>query len=91
VAGAAAGARRGRGACVYRGHLAGDRNPTFAVGLDQGDAWRAAAGAVRAFRASYRAALERWRAGVRAIVFPVGTWWRRTFHGAEVNDVVLAV
>jgi REP element-mobilizing transposase RayT len=61
-----------------------DRNPTFAVGSNQGDAWRAAAGAVRAFRASYRAALERWRAGARAVAFPVGTWWMRTFHGAEV-------
>ncbi len=68
-----------------------DRNPTFAVGRDQGDAWRTAAGAVRAFRAAYQAALERWCAGVRAAVFPVGTWWMRTFHGAEVNDVVLEV
>ncbi len=68
-----------------------DRNPTFAVGREQGDAWQTAAAAVRAFRASYRAALERWRAGVRSAVFPVGTWWMRTFHGASVNDVVLAV
>ncbi|WP_437821001.1 transposase [Sorangium sp. So ce1078] len=67
------------------------RNPTFAVGRGQGDAWRTAAAAVRAFRASYRAALERWRAGVRSILFPVGTWWMRTFHGASVHDVVLAV
>ncbi|WP_437603835.1 transposase [Sorangium sp. So ce590] len=65
------------------------RNPTFAVGRDQGDSWQTAATAVRAFRASYRAALERWRAGVRSVLFPVGTWWMRTFHGASVNDVVL--
>ncbi|WP_437672363.1 transposase [Sorangium sp. So ce131] len=67
-----------------------ERNPTFAVGREQGDAWRAAAAAVRAFRASYRAALERWCAGVRSAVFPVGTWWMRTFHGASVSDAVLA-
>ncbi|WP_437632895.1 transposase [Sorangium sp. So ce854] len=66
-----------------------DRNPTFAVGRDQGDAWQTAAAAVRAFRASYRAALERWRAGLRSAVFPAGTWWMRTFHGASVNDAVL--
>ncbi|WP_437761026.1 transposase [Sorangium sp. So ce1389] len=66
-------------------------NPTFAVGREQGDAWRTAAAAVRAFRASYRAALERWRAGVRSAVFPVGTWWMRIFHGAHVNDAALAV
>ncbi|WP_438003915.1 transposase [Sorangium sp. So ce321] len=67
-----------------------DRNPTFAVGRDQGDAWRIAAAAVSAFRASYRAALERWRTGIRNAVFPVGTWWMRTFHGVDVNDMALA-
>ncbi|WP_437965989.1 transposase [Sorangium sp. So ce260] len=67
------------------------RNPTFAVGRGQGDAWRIAAVAVRAFRASYRAALERWRAGVRSVVFPAGTWWMRALHGASVTDVVLEV
>ncbi|MGK4003435.1 transposase [Sorangium sp. So ce1036] len=67
-----------------------ERNPTFAVGRDQGDARRSAAATVRAFRTSYRAALERWRAGVRSVLFPVGTWWMRTFHGASVNDVVIA-
>jgi hypothetical protein len=63
------------------------RNPTFAVGREQGDAWRVAGAAVRAFRASYRAALERWRAGVRSAVFPSGTWWMRTFHGANVTEI----
>jgi putative transposase len=67
-----------------------DRNPTFAVGRDQGPAWQAAAGAVRAFRAMYRAALERWRDGVRSIAFPAGTWWMRVFHGAGTGDVALA-
>ncbi|WP_437493635.1 transposase [Sorangium sp. So ce1014] len=67
----------------------GGRNPTFAVGRDQGDSWQTAATAVRAFRASYHSALERWRAGVRSVLFPVGTWWMRTFHGANVNEVVL--
>ena len=68
----------------------GDRNPTYAVGRDRGAAWRVAATAVRAFRASYRAALERWCAGVRSVVFPAGTWWMRAFHGADVNDIVPA-
>ncbi|MGK4003857.1 transposase [Sorangium sp. So ce1036] len=67
------------------------RNPTFAVGRDQGDARRTAAAAVRAFRASYKAALERWCSGVRSVLFPVGTWWMRTFHGVSVDDAVLAV
>ncbi|WP_437774794.1 transposase [Sorangium sp. So ce1097] len=65
------------------------RNPTFAVGREQGDARRIAGAAVRAFRACYRAALERWRAGVRDAVFPSGTWWMRMFHGVNVTGVVL--
>ncbi|WP_437690463.1 transposase [Sorangium sp. So ce176] len=68
-----------------------DRNPTFAVGRQQGDAWRTAAAAVRSFRASYRAALGQWCSGVRSALFPAGTWWMRTFHGALVNDAVLVV
>jgi len=67
------------------------RNPTFAVGREQGDAWRRAAAAVRAFRAAYRAALDQWCAGVRSAVFPAGTWWMHAFHRASINDVVLTV
>ncbi|WP_433937789.1 transposase [Sorangium cellulosum] len=66
-----------------------DRNPTFAVGREQGGAWRIAATAVRAFRSSYRAALERWRAGIRSAVFPAGTWWMRMFHGATVTGATI--
>jgi putative transposase len=68
-----------------------DRNPTFAVGREQGSAWRKAAMAVRAFRASYRTAIERWRAGLRDTVFPAGTWWMKAFHGASIQEVRLAV
>ncbi len=68
-----------------------DRNPTFAVGRGQGGAWRAAAAAVRAFRARYRAALEDWRTGLRKIAFPTGTWWMHVFHGAGVSGTALAV
>jgi REP element-mobilizing transposase RayT len=67
------------------------RNPTFAVGRGQGAVWRRAAAAVKAFRAAYRAALDRWCAGVRSALFPAGTWWMRVFHGAGINDVVLTV
>ncbi|WP_437766238.1 transposase [Sorangium sp. So ce281] len=66
-------------------------NPTFAVGPKQGDAWRSARAAARGFRALYRAALERWRAGVRSVVFPAGTWWMCTFHGANMADAVLTM
>lgn len=61
------------------------RNPTFAVGHGNGDAGRRAATAVRAFRAAYHAALELWRAGVRSVVFPAGTWWMRVLHAVSVN------
>jgi REP element-mobilizing transposase RayT len=61
------------------------RNPTFAVGRGNGDAWRCAAAAVRSFRATYRAALERWCAGVRSVLFPAGTWWMRVLHAVGVS------
>jgi putative transposase len=62
------------------------RNPTFAVGRGRGEAWHRAAMATRAFRSAYRSALERWRAGVRDVLFPAGTWWMRVFHAARVSD-----
>ena len=64
-----------------------DRNPRFAVGRDQGDAWHRAAATLRAFQSSYRSALEQWRAGIRDVVFPAGTWLMRVFHHAVVIDV----
>jgi len=68
-----------------------DRNPTFAVGRDQGEARSRAAAAVRAFRVAYQAAIEQWCAGIRSIVFPAGTWLMRTFHRAAVADIAVAV
>ncbi|XYH96182.1 transposase [Sorangium sp. So ce1128] len=61
-------------------------NPTFAVGRGNADVRRIAAAAVRAFRAAYRDALERWRAGLRDVLFPAETWWMRVFHRVDVND-----
>jgi REP element-mobilizing transposase RayT len=62
-----------------------DRKPTFAVGRGQEDAARRAAGAVRTFRTAYRAALDLWRAGMRDVVFPAGTWLMRVLHNAVVS------
>jgi REP element-mobilizing transposase RayT len=36
------------------------------------------------FRRGYHSALKLWREGLRAVVFPAGTWWMRVFHGATV-------
>lgn len=65
-----------------------ERNPTFAVGRDQGGAWHRAAALVREFRAAYRHALEGWRTHVHQALFPAGTWWMRVFHGAPVSEVI---
>ena len=59
------------------------RNPTFAVGGVAG-AYAAAVKALREFAAAYDAALARWRAGLRDVVFPAGTWWMVRHHGAAV-------
>jgi putative transposase len=63
------------------------RNPTFAVGRGNGEAARNAARALRSFHASYRKALEAWRAGDRTVAFPAGTYAMRVFHGANIEAV----
>ncbi|MBT8468484.1 MAG: transposase [Deltaproteobacteria bacterium] len=62
-----------------------DRNATFAVGRGQKKAFFAAASELRAFRRAYRQALEQWRAGLRSVVFPCGTWWMGQAHSANVQ------
>ena len=57
------------------------RNPTFAVGRLQKDAFFTAVAALRAFRRAYHEALAQWRRGVRSHCFPLGTWVMRTLHG----------
>jgi hypothetical protein len=59
------------------------RNPTFAVGRGQRAAFFEAVLELRVFRAAYRVALESWRAGVRAVTFPAGTWLMRWLHAAQ--------
>ncbi|MBK9265976.1 MAG: transposase [Polyangiaceae bacterium] len=60
-------------------------NPTFAAGRGCGAIAAAAARAVKAFRAAYRAALERWCMGDRDVAFPEGTWWMRVFHSVNIG------
>jgi putative transposase len=36
----------------------------------------------QAFRSLHRGALTDWRAGLRSVVFPFGTWWMRVHHAA---------
>ncbi|MDH3623597.1 MAG: transposase [Myxococcales bacterium] len=59
-----------------------DRNPTFAVGRGQRKVFFQAVAELRGFRCAYRQALEQWRAGLRGVVFPQGTWWMCQVHGA---------
>ena len=62
-----------------------DRNPTFAVGRGQRPMFFRAVAELRAFRRAYRTALEAWRAGLRSVVFPQGTWCMCRVHGAVVQ------
>lgn len=62
----------------------GQRNPTFAVGRGQVEAFIKARKAIREFRGKYRRALEVWRAGDRTVEFPAGTYAMRVFHRANV-------
>jgi hypothetical protein len=58
------------------------RSPTFAVGRGQKKVFFEAVAELRAFRRAYRQALEQWRAGLRGVVFPQGTWCMCREHGA---------
>jgi hypothetical protein len=60
------------------------RNPTFAVGRGQRDAFLVAVTVLREFRKAYRQALSAWRAGIRNALFPPGTWLMRCLHAAAV-------
>jgi putative transposase len=61
-----------------------DRNPTFAVGRDQQEAFVDAVVVLREFRKAYRKALLAWRDGVRQVLFPAGTWLMSWAHSAMV-------
>ena len=60
------------------------RNPHFAVGKRQTQAFFEAVAALRAFRRAYRDAMDRWRVGVRTACFPAGTWVMRVVHAASI-------
>ncbi len=62
----------------------GVRAPTFAAAGD-GDAAKQAVAELRAFRASYREALERWMTGDRDVTFPFGTWLMRVVHAVRCH------
>ena len=79
------GATRVRRLSPYRRatsfELLRDRNPTFAVGRGQRKVFDQAVAELWAFRCAYRQALEQWRAGLRSVVFPQGTWAMCHVHG----------
>jgi putative transposase len=60
-----------------------DRNPTFAVGRGQRDAFFFAVATLREFRRAYRCAMDAWRGLSRDVCFPHGTWLMRSLHQAE--------
>ena len=60
------------------------RNPTFSGVV--GEARRAMAAAVAAFRRAYREASRRFRAGEKDVVFPAGTWLFRVRFGVRCEQ-----
>lgn len=67
-----------------------DRNPTFAVGRGNRDAFVEAVARLRAFRRAYRQRLDAWRAGDRSTPFPAGTWLMRHRHRVAVEPPAAA-
>jgi REP element-mobilizing transposase RayT len=62
------------------------RSPTFAVGRGQRRRFFEAVAELRTFRRAYRQAFEQWRAGLRSVVFPQGTWCMWRVHGVVVDN-----
>ncbi|MDQ3031695.1 MAG: transposase [Myxococcota bacterium] len=62
-----------------------DRNPVIAAGRGQSATRIEAIRLLRTFRAAYRDALDRWRTGLREVVFPAGTWAMARLHAAIVE------
>lgn len=61
----------------------GAREPTFATLGGGREAFGRAVADLRNFRAAYREALLRFRAGERDVVFPFGTWMMRVIYGVR--------
>ena len=61
-----------------------DRNPTLAVGRGNKAEFFAAVQWLREFRSAYRKAFELWRAGLREVLFPFGTWCMKQLHAVTV-------
>ena len=60
----------------------GSLDPQFAAAGHR-EAARQAVTRLRAFKAQYQRALQRWMAGDRNACFPEGTWWMWVCHGAR--------
>lgn len=66
------------------------RNPSFAVGRGNREAFFAEVSNLRAFRRAYRQVMTEWRAGVREVRFPLGTWLMRRVHAVSVEPIAVA-
>jgi len=66
-------------------------NPTFAVGRGQHEARNEAIAILKHFRNAYRDAMDKWKARIRDVEFPMGTWWMVVFHNAMASDTAYLV
>ncbi len=65
----------------------GARTPTLAVGRGNGKLLKQAIKELQFFRQLYREALDKYKAGITDVAFPLGTWWMRVFFGARVEPI----
>ncbi len=66
-----------------------DREPTFAVGKGNKEAFFVAVKELRTFRAMYREALAKWKAGIRDVLFPTGTCAMVKFHQVRTTPLLI--
>lgn len=67
----------------------GDRQPTFAVGKGNREAFFYAVKELRVFRAMYQEALAKWKSGIKDTLFPEGTYAMVKFHQVATTPLLI--
>lgn len=75
--------------CAESHEAFGSREPTFAVGKGNREAFLYAVKELRIFRAMYREAMAKWKSGIKDVLFPEGTYGMVKFHQVRTTPLLI--